>query len=167
MASSSLEEQFLKAYGAFADAIFRHCYLRVFDRERAKDLMQETFTRAWGYLAEGKEVKNIRAFLYQVATNLMIDESRKKKATSLDAMQEEGFDVKGEDARVEWGARLDAKQILPLLDQIEPPYREAVALRYVDGLSPKEIAEIVGDTENTVSVRIHRGLKKLKLLLHE
>lgn len=164
----SLEQQFLKAYDAFADAIFRHCYLRVFDRERAKDFMQETFTRAWAYLAEGKEVKNIRAFLYQVATNLIIDESRKKKAASLNTMQEEGFDVLGEDGRTDWGSRMDAKRILPFLNQIDASYREVVALRYLDGLSPKEIAEIVGDSENTVSVRIHRGVKKLKLLLqHE
>ena len=38
-------------------------------------------------------------------------------------------------------------------------------MRYVDDLSIKEIAEITGETENNVSVRIHRGLEKLRELV--
>jgi RNA polymerase sigma-70 factor (ECF subfamily) len=60
------------------------------------------------------------------------------------------------------GARaLKALQALP------DPYREAVTMRYVDGLSPQEIASVIGESENVVSVRVHRGLKKLKGILDE
>ena len=51
---SSKEEEFLRAYEEFADAIFRHCYFRISDREVAKDLTQETFTRTWKYIVDGE-----------------------------------------------------------------------------------------------------------------
>ena len=74
------------------DAIFRHCYFRVFDRERARDLVQETFLKTWEYLTRGHDIENIRAFLYRVATNLIIDDSRRKKEISLEQLSESGFD---------------------------------------------------------------------------
>ena len=40
-------DEFMKVYDAHVDAIFRHCYFRVFDRERARDLVQETFLKTW------------------------------------------------------------------------------------------------------------------------
>lgn len=163
MARLDIHDEFLAAYDAFADAIFRHCYMRVSDRDRAKDLMQETFTRAWKYIAEGKTVDNVRAFLYRVANNLIVDESRKKKGVSLDQLSEVGFDPKdpnmGSDA-VE--AKMDAERILAFVERVASPYREALVMRYVDGFSVKEIADILGETANTVSVRIHRGVKMLK-----
>ena len=56
----------------------------------------------------------------------------------------------------------ELSEALKMLNKLEEPYRQAVTLRYVDGLSPKEIAEIVGENANNVSVRINRGISKLK-----
>ena len=53
------------------------------------------------------------------------------------------------------------------LQELPDAYREVLSLRYVDGLSPSEIGGIVGESENAVSVRIHRGLKKLKEMLQK
>ena len=63
--------------------------------------------------------------------------------------------------------RLDAKAALQKVDDLPELYKEVLLLRYVEGLSPKEIAAIVNETENVVSVRIHRALKKMKELLEE
>ena len=80
------EEEFLTLYDAYADAIFRHCFFRVYERERARDLVQETFARTWEYAAKGNAVENARAFLYRVANNVIGDEVCEKKETSPDAM---------------------------------------------------------------------------------
>jgi DNA-directed RNA polymerase specialized sigma24 family protein len=48
-----MEEQFLQAYEEYADAIFRHCAMRISDRERGKELMQETFLKAWESVRRG------------------------------------------------------------------------------------------------------------------
>ncbi len=159
-----LEKQFLKAYDEFADPIFRHCYFRVFNRERAKDLMQETFTKTWEYLSAGPKVENLRAFLYRVANNLIIDYSRKKKEASLEGMQEEGFDP-GEDTRGQLINFMEAGEVIKLLEKINPKYRQVIQMRYIDELAPKEIAEAIGETEGNVSVRLHRGLKELREIM--
>lgn len=159
-----LEKKFLKAYDEFADPIFRHCYFRVFNRERAKDLMQETFTKTWEYLQKGERVDNLRAFLYRVANNLIIDNSRKRQEQSLDQMQDEGFDP-GEDTRDRLTNFLEAGVVIKVLHKLNPKYREVIQMRYIDDLSPKEIAAVIGETENNVSVRLHRGLKELRDLL--
>ena len=139
-----------------ATAIFR-----VLDADKAQDFTQEAFIRTWKYIVGGGEIENVRAFLYRVATNVIIDDSRKKKSVSLDLMQEKGFDV-----RLDNSGRLDeiidAKEGAKIIEQLDEKYREVVTMRYLAELSPKEIAEILGETENAVSVRIHRGLQKLR-----
>ncbi len=158
-----LEKEFLKSYDQYADPIFRHCYFRVFNRERAKDLMQETFMKTWEYMQKG-EVKNVRAFLYRVANNLIIDNSRRKQEQSLDRLQEEGFDP-GQDTRDRLTNFLEGGEVIKVLNKLNPKYREVIQLRYIDDLSPKEIAETIGETENNVSVRLHRGIKELRDIL--
>lgn len=157
---------FLKAYDEYADAIFRHCYFRLSSRDRAKDLTQEAFTRTWKYVSGGHTVDNMRAFLYRVANNLIIDEYRKKKESSLDSVREEGDEYFEEGSRLR--DQIDGKITLQLLAHIDTKYRTALTMRYIDDLSPEEIAKITNETANTVSVHIHRGLKQIrKLLEHE
>ena len=154
-------DDFSDAYEEYKDAIFRHCYFHTFDREHAKDLLQETFVKTWEYMAAGNSIENMRAFLYKVATNLIINAARKKKTTSLENMQEQGFDPGEEDAGMhrDW---VQEERVMTLLGKVEEPYRSAIAMRYVDGLLPAEIAEICGESPNVISVRIHRGLQQLK-----
>jgi RNA polymerase sigma-70 factor, ECF subfamily len=150
--AQELERTFMSAYDEYSDALFRHCLIRIRDRELAKDIVQETYSRTWLYLSEGKKVDYLRAFLYRVANNLIVDVSRKKKSASLDAMMEEdGFEVRDENAPepVDKKALGDALEMLKSLDE----------------MSPREIAAALGVTENVVSVRIHRGIEKLGKLM--
>lgn len=164
MKTVNTNEEFLKAYDAFADAIFRHCYFRVYSREEAKDLVQDTFIRTWEYLRDGNTIENLKAFLYRVANNLIIDTSRKRKTVSLEELTDHGFQpqVKNQNP-IE--AKIDGEQLKKVLEQIENHYREVIIMRYIDDLSPREIAWILEETENAISVRLHRGLKKVRQLL--
>ena len=155
---------FLKAYDDYADAIYRYCLFRVFNKEKARDLTQDTFMRTWEYLRNGKSIENLKPFLYRVATNLIIDQSRKKREESLENLQEQGFEPGFEEiSRIE--ANLDSEQFLEILKELDEPTRLCLTLRYVEDLEPREIAEITGETANTVSVRIHRGIRRLKTLI--
>jgi RNA polymerase sigma-70 factor (ECF subfamily) len=165
-------KEFGDAYERYSDELFRHCAMRLSDRERALELTQEAFVRAWQYIQRGEEVRELRPFLYRTLRNLIIDEYRKHKSVSLDAM------VGEEDESAEYLLppdetntlesaidRFDGKLALERVKELPENYREVLLLRYVDGLSPKEIAKEIDESENAVSVRIHRGLKKLKELL--
>ena len=160
-----IETKFLEAYEDYSDAIFRHCYFRLSDRAKAQSVMQETFLRAWEYLESGKEVKNLRALLYKIANNLIIDRYRAKKTLSVEALIDEGFTF-GVDDRDKLQDHIAGKEILAVLQELDGLYREAMVLRYVDDLSVQEISEVLGESENAISVRLHRGLKKLKALLN-
>ncbi len=161
------EEEFLAAHDEYADAIFRHCLVRVRERELAKDIAQETFSRTWVYISTGKNVGHIRAFLYRVANNLIVDHSRKKKSSSLDKlMEEDNFEPKDESI-AEPKDKPALRQAMNLLNQLDEMYRVAVTMRFIDEMTPKEIAKALEVSENVVSVRIHRGLERLRSLLHD
>jgi len=160
-----IEQQFLLAYDAHADALFRYCYFRVRSRERARELAQEAFMKAWKSITEGANIENIRAFLYRIAKNLIIDESRKKKEESLEALRDKGFESQTQEPRC--GADyLDGKTAIETLNQLDEMYRESVYLRYVEHWKPKEIAEYLGESTEVISTRITRGIKKLREVLN-
>jgi len=161
------EQQFLKAFDEYADALFKHCFFRVSDREVARDLVQDAFARTWDHLAQGKEVRDYRAFLYRTAGNLIIDFYRKKKPLSLEEMSDAEKNTLFYDERGEREVADDARRLLAAVRTLPEPYRVAVTMRYIDDLSPKEIAEALGEKENAVSVRIHRGVEKLRAFFKE
>lgn len=159
------QDIFAEAYDAHADAIFRHCYLRVYDRELARDLTQETFMKAWKHYGESEEkIENLKSLLYKIATNLIIDHSRRpssKRTDSLEDMVEAGSEP-GEDRSDKLKDELDAKDALKVLEYVKEEYREVVMLRYFSDLSLKQTAEALGINENLVSVRLNRALQDLR-----
>jgi len=160
------EKAFLEAYDKYSDAIFRYCYAQTSDRELAKDLAQETFTKTWEYFTRSQGVEKIRPFLYKVATNLIIDYRRKKHPQiSLEAVMEEGFDFEAKEGRKEIEGTFDGEQVIKALRCLDEKYREVLSLRYIEDLSVREISTLIEESESNVSVRIHRGMEKLKKII--
>ena len=161
----AITEDFVALYDEMADQLFRHCFFKLSNRELALDLVQETFARTWEYIAAGKEVKNIKGFVFKVANNLIIDEYRKKKAVSLEALQEStGFDAPlNEHKKTIFSVEVDT--VLVHINKLDPKYKDVILMRYINDYSPKEIAQILGESENAVSVRINRGIKKVQEML--
>lgn len=161
----------MQAFDEYNDALFRHAYLRISNRERAVDIVHDTYTKVWSYLKSGYEIDNFRPFLYKVLNNLIIDEYRKRKEFSLDTLlSEEGVDEGSFDDLQEstvdaLAATIDGRKAFALLDQLGDEYKEVLLYRFVDQLGPREISELVEESENVVSVRIHRGLKQLRKLI--
>ena len=164
----NLRNQLEKAYEEFSDAIFRYCYFHTGSREKALDLTQDTFVKTWDYVSGRREVENLRPFLYRVAKNLIIDERRKKKSDSLDKMQENGFELSSEESEIAIRENIfEARLALKTIERLGDKYKEVIILRFVEDLSVKDIARILKKSENTVSVRIHRAIEKLKKELED
>ena len=157
------EQDFKNAYQQYVDAIYRHCYFRVYNKDLAEDLTQETFIKTWKYIAEGKEIKNIKAFLYRVAVNLIIDNSRKKIALVLDEVKEKEVSVRLHSMESTMIDSFEIKEIIQTLDELPDKYREV--MRYINQLSPPEIADILGISTNAVSVKINYAMKKLREII--
>lgn len=166
MKSQKIEKKFITAYDQYADAIYRYCFFRVGNiKSIAEDLVQETFTKSWHYLLKGNEVKNLRAFLYQTARNLIIDRSRKKQSldSSLEKLQEQGFDPIGHNAEsIE--TTVEYQRLKETMEHLDETDKDLLMLRFIEGYGPKEIAIILNETPNNISVRINRAKKHLKKL---
>lgn len=166
----SPEDRFLEAFDMYNDALFRHASLRVSNRERAVDIVHDTFTKAWSYIRSGYEIQSFRPFLYKILNNLIIDEYRKKKEVSLDNIldaegADEGMFSELTDEKVDsLMAEVDGSTALSLLHELPDQYREVLIFRFVDGLGPKEIGELLEVSENVVSVRLHRALQALRIV---
>lgn len=165
---------FRNAFEEHSDHLFRHVFFRLSDRERAYDLVQDTFLKAWDSVRSGAEVRSYKSFLYRILHNLIIDEYRRKKSGSLDALLEDETrapaieallsDGSFEDVAEEIDSRLLMDSIRDRMPELPIQYREIVTMRFIDGLEIREIADMLSITENVVSVRIHRALAKLREL---
>lgn len=159
----SNSDQFLSVYNEFVDGVFRFCFYKTSDREVALDITQEVFAKIWEYMKKGGKLESAKAFVYLTANRKVIDWYRAKKnsvSISLDDLRETGFDIKAEDANS--GLRIDSALALEKVKELDDIYRDVLLLRYVEDLSVKEIAEALDETENNVSVRIHRGIEKMR-----
>lgn len=165
MDHTKAQAYFLSTYDTYGDAIFRFCCLKVSPREVAEDITQETFMRFWQAVREGTVMRNDRALLYTIARNLIIDWYRKKKESSLDALLENGDTFRGE-SETDVTLPAEAAEVLRAVHLLDDQSREAVLLRFVEGLSPKEIGELSGESANVISVRINRAVKKVRTSLH-
>ena len=166
------ERAYLEAYEAYNDALFRHALFRVSNRDRALELVQDTFLKVWDYLQGGGTVDQYKAFLYRILNNLIIDEYRKKKSSSLDEILEN--DTGEMESKLSEGSVREIEEnfdeartleaIRARIPELPDTYRDVVTMRYIDGLTPKEIASMMNISENVVSVRLHRGTHKLREL---
>ena len=163
--SSEAESDFLKAYEEHASGLFRFLAMKVSNKETAQDLLQETFTRAWDYCLKGEKILQWKPFLFRTAYNLVVDTYRKKRAVSLDMMiDDQGFSIPDDDD-IQNVQRAEVKRVREAIDSLDELYRDVLLLRFSEDLPPKIIAEVTGLSENVVSVRIHRGLQKLKEII--
>lgn len=160
------EQRFLEWYDQYADKLFRYCLYRLFDRDRAKDMTQQIFLKTWEYLTKENTIDSPQAFLYRTATNLIIDEKEKKQPVSLDELLTDGFEPSYSEEE-SWITNMEVKKVIDTIAKLDPIYKDVLLMRYVDGLKPKEIAEVLGETQNVISVRIHRGKNELKTLIKQ
>ena len=160
MDQDNQEKIFIESFSEYGDAIFRFCMMKVSNVELAEDMTQEVFTRYWQYVRDGKTMTNTRSFLYTIANNMAKDWYKKKKSYSLDEKMEYGVMLKDNSAGPDIMA--EYQEVLQTIKDLEEKDREVLMLKYVEGLDPKDIAEILNETANAISVRLNRATKRLQ-----
>lgn len=140
-----------------------HALYRISDREKSEDLVQDTFMKTWKYLVKGGKIDVMKAFLYHVLNNLIVDEYRKQKTLSLDVLLEKGFEPSIDPSERLFNV-IDGKSAVPLIQRLPEKYKKVMRMRFIQDLSLQEMSLLTGHTKNAIAVQVHRGLKKLKLL---
>jgi len=159
------EQAFTVFYNSYKDKIYRFVYFKVSDREKVKDLVEDTFIKIYDYIREGNEIDNFQALLYKIARNLIIDFYRTKKEEI--SLADAPETVSSFDLEKEVGYKVAVENVKKYLARIKSEYREAIHLYFFENLSLSEIADILGQSEGNVRVRIYRGIKQLKEVLKE
>jgi len=161
----TMKQQFFVAHHNFRRDLSLHAFFRVNDREIGEDLVQDTFMKTWNYINNGGKIQMIRAFLYHILNNLIIDEYRKRKhkANSLDLLLENGYEPVTEE-HAHLIDRLDGNTTAKLISELPPKYQSVLRMHYIEHLSLDEMSSRTKQSKNTMAVQFHRGLKKLKIL---
>ena len=148
--------------------VFR--YVR--DRALAEDLAQEGFLRVYQRLSTYDSSRKFSSWFFQVLRNITIDHLRINRlpTASLDELAEEGnqrASVDRDSASPEElaGQGELASAMSAALSHIRLEYREVVVLRYQEGLTQPEIAEILGLPSGTVKTYLHRARRELAGIL--
>lgn len=138
---------------------------KVGDRDLSEDLVQKTFMKTWNYMLKGGEIETMKAFLHHVLNSLIVDEYRRRKAISLDALLEKGFEP-SVDELPRIINKLDSKSAALLVKRLPEKYKKVIYLRFIKDLALEEMSDITGQSKNTVAVQVHRGLQMLKSIYH-
>lgn len=134
-------------------------------RDDVEELVQDTFVRAFGSLDAFRGESSLRTWLFTIERRLLLDrrrsERRRRDQATLD----------GHDAATEYDA-LDAvvaeeteRRVRDAVERLTRTQREVFTLRVAEGLSYKEIAEIVGSTEGAARVHYHNAMRAVKEFL--
>lgn len=154
--------KFSKIYDQHIDKIYRFIFLKVDSEETAQDLTAQVFTKGWKKYKTGTDIKNINAYLFQIARNEIAGhyrEESKINTVSTDAVAVVDDSVGPEETRQR---QSDIQGIKQCLSQLKEDYQNVLIWRYTDGYSDEEIAEMLGKSKGAVRVMVHRALKELR-----
>lgn len=160
---------FTEAYDIYAPKLWKHAYYRTGAKEHADDILSETFLKAWEFVRErSKEIQHLRAFLYRVSNNLIIDHYRRNARAPI-PMDEDIERTLSDDTEIELDTdlKIESEKMRQALLTLKIDVRELLVMRFIDDLTIEEISIATGKTKNAVYVSIHRAVKELKNVCSE
>lgn len=167
-----LNKKFQKTYKKHIEKIYRFIFLKVNSQETAEDLCSNTFVRYFKALKANQNIRNPKAFLYQIARNLVTDHYRKKgKVKLISTESDPSLAQRVKDPRLnskqEAEIQSEIKTLRKALLQIREDWQDVIVWKYVERLSTREIAGILDKSEGAVRVTVHRAQKALKQELNK
>lgn len=156
-------------YEQFASGVYHLCYSLLLNRQDAEDVTQDSFVYAFKNLHRfDQERASFKTWLYTIAVSRCRNMYRRKRFPLLDLSQLLNFEVSAPKAETPEAmiAQRDAKDAIEdALAGLTPRLREAVALRYGQGLTYREMADIMGCPQKTAESRVRLAHEALRGML--
>lgn len=160
------ELAFAQVYKRYWHPLFLHAYKMIEDEHIAKDIIQELFISFWSKASELQIKTNLKAYLYVMTRNRIINHIRNNKVNdNFISMLAEAM----EEADHRTIQDIDSKDLMLLIDQeinlLPPRMKQVFEMSRKQFMSHKEIAAELGTTEETVKKQISKSIKILKIKL--
>jgi RNA polymerase sigma-70 factor (ECF subfamily) len=162
-------EAFGLLYDRYVDTVYRFVYYRLGDRTQAEDITSETFLRALRRISTVHEQgRDIGAWLVTIARNLVLDHVKSAQyrlSVPTEEIVEAHLEQAGDTTEAAVLAALDQRALLEAVRLLPPDQQESIALRFFQGLSLAEAAEVMGRNAGAVKALQHRAMQRLHILL--
>lgn len=159
------EEAFGNLYTLHIDAIFRYVYYRIGNVEDAEDLTEQIFLNAWealpGYKQQGKP---FTSWLYRISHNIVVDYHRNRQRTEISVEQLNPDDLqRGQRSTLQTVIEKEEVEILAkAISQLSSEQQQVIILRFIEGFSHREVAQILGKKEGACRMIQYRALSSLQ-----
>jgi RNA polymerase sigma-70 factor (ECF subfamily) len=148
-------------YREHADRVYGLCLRMCADNVRATELAQDVFVRAWEQLDRLQSGSDAGAWLWRLATNVVLNAMRsdKRRVARVARVAEPGLLE-----RAELGTPLPVRRLSldAAIARLPERAREVFVLHDVEGFSSAEVAELLGVAEGTVRAHLHRARSLLR-----
>ncbi len=149
----------------YEKVIYNYCLRILKNSQNAKDVAQETFIKVYTHRKDIDPTKNIKTWIFTIATNTTYDFLRSKKRKNEISLDEENETISSFEAYYpQAGVVSDVEKAM---EQINPEYKKVLLLFYQQGFQYQEIADMLEMPINTVKTHISRGKEQLKEILKE
>jgi RNA polymerase sigma factor (sigma-70 family) len=152
------EPEISEAFRRHAGELFGFFAHRTGDSAASEDLVQDTFLRAMTYRSSFGRRGSVRAWLYTIARNLLRDRPARPPMDELPPQLPEA----GHDLLEVAVARDELERTQRALGRLRPEQSEVLVLTRLQGLSQREVGEILGISEGAVKLRVFRALAALR-----
>lgn len=157
---------FARLYDSYVEHIYRFTFFRVGDQPLAEDLTSQVFLKAWEKLGN-YEMRGLPfgAWLFRIARNLIADYYRaRREVASLDS--EDAVAVAApDDVQGEVAHKVDLDSLLSKLEHLTNDQRQVLILKFVEGFTTEEIAQVMGKNAGAIRALQMRGLQSLAELV--
>ena len=156
---------FAELYDAHCDAVYRYVLYRVREPSDAEDLTSEVFTRAFANIHRYRwQGKSFLAWLYTIARNAVTDRRRRERPT-VDLDDAYGVAEEGPTAhdRAVRGEQVDA--LRGAVKHLTTEQQEVLVLRFVENMSSRQVAKVLGKNEGAIRALQFRALGRLRKIL--
>jgi RNA polymerase sigma-70 factor (ECF subfamily) len=159
----ALEEEAIgTVFDMYYPSIYRYVYHHVHHRPTAEDLAGEVFTRMLEQLVDGGGPdRNLKAWLYRVAYNLLVDNSRRQVHRDHEPLAEQVLSLE-RDVDEQVHQNLLQEQAQAALDTLTPKQRTVIVLNFLEGWSNSEVARVMQTSVGAVKALQHRGLASMR-----
>ncbi len=170
---SKVEKQrmFENEFMPHINSMYNFAYRLTFDEDDAKDLVQDTYLKAFRFITSFQAGTNAKAWLFRILKNSFINDFRKKskQPAKVDYQEVENFynsdDIDESittDLRVETVQDMIGDEVAIALNALDVDFRTVIILCDLEGFTYEEMAKILDIPIGTVRSRLHRARNLLK-----